>query len=288
MAAEYDLPDRTAVEDGPVQIALLSRTDPADLTRSMHDRLCFRQAQSLLAGLCGCTQQRAAQALLSTAARLGIASAHVGAQFLAVLGTYPGERPAVDNDPEHLVSSLLEVALSPSGHDPAQRGSQPPVPPEPLPEDMALAVTRAARTDPGPLDDSAHVRRSVMLAERGHELIVTGELDVATGAPLQDAVKELGWGEPSPDHDRPRLHIDLTAVSFIDISGVQALNDLHAYVDRHDGRLHVTPPVARAPRRLLRYAARSGWLAPGFAPGDPTHALADDLGTVEPIALSGT
>lgn len=266
MAADRDLPDRTAVEDGPVQIALLSRTDPADLTRSLRDRLCFRQAQSLLAGLCGCTQQRAAQALLSTAARRGIVSAHIGAQFLAALGTDPGERPSVDNDPEHLVSSLLEAALSPSGHGPAQRGSQSPVPPESLPADS----------------------RSVMLAERGHELIVTGELDVETGPPLQDAVKDLGWGVPSPDHDRLRLHIDLTAVSFIDISGVQALNDLHAYVDRHDGQLHVTPPVARAPRRLLRYAARSGWLAPGFAPGDPTHALADDLGTVEPIALSAT
>lgn len=228
-------------------------SDPADLFGSLQDRLLFRQAQGLLAGMCDCTERRAAHALLSTAARHGVAGRDIAARFLGALDPDPLQRPCVDGDAEHLVISLVETARSPYAGLQPQRGSQP--------------------------ASQAHLRCHlvVMPDERAWWLVVEGELDLASGPSLAAAVTDLGREAPSPSDVHPRLLLDLSAVTFIDVCGVRTLNDVHAYLCALGGVLDVTPPVGRGPRRLLRYAARAGWLAPGFAPGDPTHAVPDAI-----------
>jgi len=229
-------------------------SDPADLFRSVQDRLVFRQAQGLLAGLCGCTERRAAHALLSTAARHGVAGRDTGAWFLAALDPGPLQRPRVDGDAEHLVISLMETALSPYPGLQPQRGSQ-----------------------PADQQDLLRCHLVAMPDERAWWLVVEGELDLASGPLLAAVVTDLGREAPSPCDVHPRLLLDLSAVTFIDVCGVRALNDVHGHLSGLGGVIDVTPPVGRGPRRLLRYAARAGWLAPGFAPGDPTHAVLDDI-----------
>lgn len=230
--------------------------DPADLFGSLQDRLLFRQAQGLLAGLCGCSERRAAHALLSTAARHGVAGGDIGAWFLAALDSDPLQQPRVDGDgdAEKLVISVVEAALSPYGGLPSQRGS----PPADQPDLLRCHLV-------------------VMPDERAWWLVVEGELDLASGPSLAAVVTELCRVAPSSADVHPRLLLDLSAVTFIDVCGVRALNDLHAHLSGLGGVLDITPPVGRGPGRLLRYAVRAGWLAPGFAPGDPTHEVLDDI-----------
>lgn len=229
-------------------------SDPADLFHSLPDRLLFRQAQSVLAGLCDCTERRAAHALLSTAARHRVAGRDIAARLLAALDPEPLQRPRVDGDDEHLVISLVEAALAPYPGLQPQRGSQP--------------------TDH---PDLLRCHLVVMPDESAWWLVVEGDLDLASGPSLTAVVTDLGREAPSASDIHPRLLLDLSAVTFIDVSGVRALNDVHAHLSGLGGVLDVTPPDGRGPRRLLRYAARAGWLAPGLAAGDPTHADPDDI-----------
>lgn len=272
--------DGAAGEDAQGLSGLPSHADTADtagaadLTGSVQARLSFRQAQGLLAGLCGCTEQRAAQALLSTAARHGIASAHIGAQFLAALESDPATRSEADRDHEDLVINLIEAAVLPPDGRGLQRSAPPTAQPESRP-DVGQASTRPARGDAKPLNGPAALPFLVIYTERESGLIVEGELDLATAPQLQAAVTKFGWPARTPDHDSPSLQLDLNAVTFIDISGAHALNNVHAHVAAQGGQLHVTPPAGRGPRRLLQYAVDSGWLAPLFAPEDPTNGPAD-------------
>jgi len=124
--------DGTAVEADPRLSEHPSRSDSADLPASMQDQLSFRLAQGLLAGMCGCTEQRAGLALLTTAARHGIDSARIGAQFLAALKDDPAGRPNVSSDAEQLVLSVVEAASLPPGLGGPQSDSLPVAQPAPL------------------------------------------------------------------------------------------------------------------------------------------------------------
>lgn len=110
---------------------------------------------------------------------------------------------------------------------------------------------------------------SVLPADGGGRLVVRGELDLATAEPLCDAVRAADSRPAGPV--RPWLRLDLTGVTFLDSSGVQALNDVQARLALRGAHLRVLSPVARGPRWVLRYAASAGWLAPGLRPDEPEY-----------------
>ena len=224
-----------------------SRGAPGELDASVQDRLRFRAAQAVLAGLCGCTEQRAGQALHATAARHGIASARIGAQLLAALEDTPHPRAATDGEQEGLLLSLVQAALGPP--DPSRRPHR-----------------GSAARPPARPQEALGVGLSTLPAETGRALLVEGELDMATGPELHERVHELRLQGPAALAAGDSVQLDLSRVTFIDTSGVRALNDVHASVALLGGQLLVTPPERPGPRRLLTVAVEAGWLAPRFAP----------------------
>lgn len=70
----------------------------------------------------------------------------------------------------------------------------------------------------------------------------SGELDVLTARPVQDRVTVLAEDAP--------LVLDLTEVTFLDSSGVAALNRLARWHEVRGGFRVVAPPGGR-PRRVL-------------------------------------
>ena len=92
-------------------------------------------------------------------------------------------------------------------------------------------------------------------------LRVTGELDVLSARPLHDEVMALSGNEP--------LVLDLAAVTFLDSSGVHALNRLaHAWAGR--GGLRIVAPPGGRPRRVLELVA----FGDGLVADDLEQALA--------------
>jgi anti-sigma B factor antagonist len=71
---------------------------------------------------------------------------------------------------------------------------------------------------------------------------VSGEIDMSTVQRLQDAA--LATGQPAG------LTIDLSGVSFMDSSGLQALVEISARAEEHGGRL-VLRSVPRSAQRLF-------------------------------------
>ena len=75
-----------------------------------------------------------------------------------------------------------------------------------------------------------------------HVLRVTGELDVLTAQPLHERVTALAHGRP--------LVLDLTDLTFVDSSGVRAVNRL-ARTQVASGGLRVVAPRGGRARRVL-------------------------------------
>jgi hypothetical protein len=92
-----------------------------------------------------------------------------------------------------------------------------------------------------------------------------GEFDLVTAPLLDVAVREVYWRTPAV---RPgRFVLDLTGVTFLDVSGVRALERIDGIVRDHDGLLDVAGPAAYGPCRLLDLAVDHGWLSGAFAFG---------------------
>lgn len=69
------------------------------------DSVLFDQGRGLLIGLTGCTPERAAEALVSTAAQLGISPARAAEMLLELVTTLP------DADSEAFVANLERASL---------------------------------------------------------------------------------------------------------------------------------------------------------------------------------
>jgi anti-anti-sigma factor len=74
------------------------------------------------------------------------------------------------------------------------------------------------------------------------EVVLIGEIDVATVGRASDAVNEVMCGPPA------RLEIDASGVTFIDSSGIATLIKLHAVTTGAGGTVRLrrpSPPVVR-------------------------------------------
>jgi anti-sigma B factor antagonist len=87
--------------------------------------------------------------------------------------------------------------------------------------------------------DTERLRIQVWPTAGGHVVELVGEIDVATAPDLQTALDAV------PDGD---VHLDVTAVPFLDSSGLHVLDRLRRDRDQRGGRviLHgARPPVLR-------------------------------------------
>jgi anti-sigma B factor antagonist len=85
-------------------------------------------------------------------------------------------------------------------------------------------------------------------------LILSGELDLAAVAELQDAVSRACA-------DRlERLEIDLDSVEFIDSSGIASLLGAHQSCVSHGVELSIVPSAHPGPRRLIEISGLQGAL----------------------------
>lgn len=100
---------------------------------------------------------------------------------------------------------------------------------------------------------------------RRFRVAARGEFDLVTAPLLDVAVREVYWRTPGV---RPgRFVLDLTGVTFLDVSGVRALERIDEIVRDHGGLLDVAGPAAYGPCRLLDLAVDHGWLPGAFAFG---------------------
>ena len=104
---------------------------------------------------------------------------------------------------------------------------------------------------------------------------VGGELDLATTPLLDAAVAEAFRTGSAGQRTTPsRLLLDLSGVSFLDVSALTSLDRIEASVRCRGEELSVAAPVASGPRRLLLFAAQRGWLSPAFKPVHPGDRVA--------------
>jgi anti-anti-sigma factor len=98
-----------------------------------------------------------------------------------------------------------------------------------------------------------------------------GELDLVTVPMLDLAVREVYWRTSPPWPGR--FLLDLTGVTFLDVSGVRTLERIDKVVRDHGSRLDVTGPTACGPVRLLTLAVDFGWLPCVFAASRSTNRV---------------
>jgi RNA polymerase sigma-70 factor (ECF subfamily) len=213
------------------------------LLRSLEDRLVFRRAQGLLAGLAGCGQQRAARSLRTTAEQLDLDAATVARRFLDAVEAPDGDaaRPLLlrialaASLPEGPASGQPSVVAGPGGV--TVRGG---LDAESAPLLGAAAVVRPARSgEPFVVDlagltnlDSAGLCALDALASRvrdgGSVLRVVAPL--APGrAPVLGFAVSLRWlppafGTTSTDGTQPAPALGASAL----LAELELLYDSHA------------------------------------------------------------
>jgi anti-anti-sigma factor len=97
----------------------------------------------------------------------------------------------------------------------------------------------------------------------GQGLAVRGELDIAT-APLLTAAFADHQAAAGPGQ---QMLLDLRGLTFLDVTGVRALSEIHTRLSGLGYRLRVDPPSDEFTRRTLQFAVQSGWLPPPFTNG---------------------
>jgi anti-anti-sigma factor len=119
-----------------------------------------------------------------------------------------------------------------------------------------VAVHDAA--SPGPADPtfSAYVRRATIEAT---VIELAGDLDIA-GVETFNAVVGAHLG-------CPQVHLDLTAVTFLDCAGLAAIITVHDQLRRHNGQL-VLHHIPRAVHQILELTGAVGMLATEESPPD--------------------
>ncbi len=183
-----------------------------------------------------------------TAGAAGAAGAGAGAGAAAASASSSAHEDTVpvDPDPAADIASLtatLDGALAASGTFHHQSG-------------------RAAARAEGPVTSPGFVAtRNVDGASAipgAHGLSVHGDLDIAT-APVLAAM----FAQPDLDHG-PGFVIDLRAVTFIDLTGIRLLHDMHDQLSAAGHYAQVAPSQFPSARRILRMAVANGWLPAAF------------------------
>jgi RNA polymerase sigma-70 factor (ECF subfamily) len=185
------------------------------LVASLEDRLVFRQAQGVLAGLTGCGRRSAARALRTTAQQLDLGVAAVARRFLE-----GAEHP--DDGARDL---MLHTALAAV---PAGAGSG------------------QASVVPGP-----------------GGVAVRGELDAAA-APLLDEAVPAAAGSGQAAGRGEVFTLDLSCLTWLDNTGVRALDALAARVHDAGPALRVIAPRSPGLASVQRFAVALRWLPPAF------------------------
>jgi ABC-type transporter Mla MlaB component len=121
-----------------------------------------------------------------------------------------------------------------------------------------LAFTRRAATVAPDTGAAAGFATVIVGARR---LVVRGELDIATVPPLATAFAD----HPPAPAPGDIMVLDLHDMTFVDITGVRALSEIHAQAADLGYQLRVHPPSEGFPLRTLQYAVRARWLPPLFA-----------------------
>lgn len=208
----------------------------------LDERLMFLTAHDILVGLAPCTRERAALALLSSSEQLDLTPAELARLLLDGL--------EVHGDP--VVAHVLDQAR----------------------EDNAVLAAVAA-------DDAAGLLLSVRpVAGHRQGLQVTGDLDDFTVPILRAATsRAVHAGTARPVVPDSGFWLDLSGLTFCDLSGLRALADLHRQVVASGADVHVLRARARGPNRLFGIAADHGWLDRAFTLHryrDPRQPLSPD------------
>lgn len=213
----------------PVHAAEVAR--PAPPLGVLDDRLQVSQAEGLLRGLTGCTRAQAARALRDTGAQLELDPAQTARLFLREVGAEGHEQSEHGVLPA--VLDVLAVAAREGGT---------------VPEDERPTRLRVTPTPGG----------------AGDGLAVSGELDLDT-APMVTvaAAGEVAYRCRFPSGSALFV-LDLTGVSFLDLAGVRALEQVQRQIDEAGLELRVATPPARGPRQLLLLAVAQRWLGAAF------------------------
>lgn len=91
---------------------------------------------------------------------------------------------------------------------------------------------------------------------------LTGELDAWSKPTLTHALTDLRPPARAPGQRRGHIVLDLHELNFMDVNGLCALDESRSALVA-DGWVVTAGPAQRQVCWLLRYAARSGWLADG-------------------------
>lgn len=258
-------------EEGPTTSAQVETPDAAAdrLQASLQDRLSFSNAAALLVGLTGCTPERAADALRTSAVHLDVHPARIARLFLECVMT-------LDDDNSEAFVTRLEGAASDADTDPQlQAGSGRPPADRSGGGNHSPASPAWSRTRSRP-----QLTATPILSGDLTGVTLAGELDLATVPLFEDAVAGIyrtagartatpAAAPSAPAPSGPAFLLNLADLTFLDASGLRALAGVHDRTHAHGMRLHVAAPIATAPRRLLRLAVGRGWLVPLFDTTDP-------------------
>lgn len=107
----------------------------------------------------------------------------------------------------------------------------------------------------------------------GRGVAVQGELDGLTAPVLIGAVTALQPAGTKKERyaSGDLFQLDLSAVTFLDSGGLDALACINNHLTSHEDQPAVTAPAARTPRWLLELAITNRWLPATLTPTD-THA----------------
>jgi anti-anti-sigma factor len=106
---------------------------------------------------------------------------------------------------------------------------------------------------------------------------VFGELDLATGDSLETRLRQLG-------EEGRAVVLDLSALAFIDASGLRAVIHSVADASREGRRLEVDRRISRSLAKLLTLTGTAGYVWPAGAAGREIDGLDPARGAYRPLA----
>lgn len=213
------------------------------LFRSLEDRLAFRQAQGMLAGLTGCGRLSAARSLRTTAEQLDVDVAALARRFLS------GVQEASQEPARALLLRIAVEALLPAR---AANGRR------------LVGADVAGTDEPGVQDGRAELAEDRFLVPGPRGVSVRGELDVATVPLLDAATGSVDLAVVRTSSIGEAFVLDLADLTFLDSARLRVLDALAARVRDGGSTLRVVPPRSPGLGRVLDFAVSLRWLPPAF------------------------
>ena len=236
-------PETTVVQPDPFSARQPDPTHVHSIFQSLEDRLLFRQAQGILAGLTDCGHVAAARSLRTTAAELNLDMAALATKFLGCLAE-PSIEPA-----KTLLLRIAVLALLPDG---AARGRAPGGPDVSPADELG-----AGRGQAGPAF-------AVSIAPSASGISVHGVLDAATVPLLHVRTRSLSLARAPMSSNGEAFQLDLRGLTHLDGAGLRALDALATRVCDGGSSLRVVTPLSAGVRRLLDFAVSMRWLPATF------------------------